>query len=133
MSTAPPPMRPWDYVKALWLNVLVCAWCAGWLAFDLFAAGMHGWERVVFPAFFFTLLVWQVGWVAPRSLRSYTRLRASSHAMGEARAKLISTLVRRGYPLDVILRVDAMVMDEAPVDDVLAVMAEHRPPRHFYN
>jgi hypothetical protein len=125
-------MRLRDYVRAIGLGVASALWCIGWLVYDLFIAPMHGWERVVFPLIFGVLLVW-VLWQIPRSLRSYRRLRDSSYALGLQRAKMVATMLRRGYPPDVILQVDRMIMGEAPIESVLAVLAEHRPRRHFYN
>lgn len=117
-------MTPWQYVKAIGLGVGNVIFCAGWLVYDL--ATDHGWQRVVFPLVFTTLLALGV-WQVPRSLRSYRRMVESERALGTERAKLLRLMVRRHYPVEVMLRVDHMIMHDAPMDDVLAVLAEHRP------
>jgi hypothetical protein len=129
----PPPMRPATTCKAIGLGVASALWCIGWLVYDLFIAPMHGWGRVVFPLIFGLLLAWNL-WQIPRSLRSYKRLRASSPRPRRAAGQADDHAGAPGLPAgrDPAGGL-AMLMGDAPIENVLAVMAEHRPRRHFYN
>lgn len=119
-------MRPRQWAAAVGLPTSMIAWCAVWLVWDLFLADFPGWERALFAAFFGLLLAFNV-WQWPRSLRSYRRLLASTRAVTSARVRLMTSLLTHGYPPQVVYRVDELVATDGAVEDIQALLDEHRP------
>jgi hypothetical protein len=119
-------VRPRQWAAAVGLPTTMIVWCIGWLLWDLLAAGYSGWLKLLFGAWFVALLAWNV-WQWPRSLRSYRRLLESGRRANMARARLMTSLLVQGYPPSVVYRVDELVMTDAPVEQVQALLDEHRP------
>jgi hypothetical protein len=121
-------LTPWQWVKAVGGITVSTLWCLGWLVWDLFVADFTGWWHALFVSIFALLLAFNL-WQWPRSLRSYRRLVTSTRRLGETRARFLKKALTAGYPPEIVLRVDQMILSDAPPGDVMAVLAEHRPPR----
>lgn len=119
-------MTRWQYVKAVGWPTWGALWAAGWAVYDLLF--QTGWARAVLVPFFLLMVAFNVWWW-PRSLRSYRRMVDSGRRLGEARMRLIGTMLRKGYPPEIVLRVDSMIQADMPPELVAAVMDAYRPPR----
>lgn len=120
-------LTPWQWVKAAGLGAFTTAWCLYFLVRNV-VVDEAGWLKVLFVSIF-TLLLGLNLWQLPRSVRSYRRMVTSTRRLGESRVRFLRMALAKGYPPEIVLRVDRMIMDEAPPGDVKAVLDEHRPPR----
>lgn len=118
-------MTPWQWVKAVGAPTGSALWSAGWMTWHLFH--YTGWARWGLAALFGALLALSL-WQWPRSLRSYRALVASERRLGANRAHFLTTALMHGWPSDVVLRVDELLM-RGELDSARALLEEHRPPR----
>lgn len=122
-------LTPWQWVKAAGLGVASLVWCGYFLVSNL-VADEAGWLKVLFATIFTLLLGFNL-WQLPRSVRSYRRMVTSTRRMGESRARFLRRALLLGYPPEIVLRVDQMIMAQAPAGDIKAVLDEHRPRRRW--
>lgn len=128
--TAKVKLTPWQWVKAAGPMAFTTVWCGYFLVRSL-VVDESGWWRALFVSIFGLLLALNL-WQWPRTLRNYRAMVASRRRLGESRARFLAAALARGYPPEIVLRVDEMIMAEAPAADVKALLDEHRPPRRLF-